>query len=65
MGGLTREEGLLYAVCTEEVMNSKSLSLIPNTPMVTATCSMTASLLVKDFSAVRATLEHCGDHTST
>ena len=35
MGELTREEGLSYAVCAEEVANSKSLSPIPNAPMVT------------------------------
>ena len=39
MGELTREEGLLYAVCAEEVVNSESLSPIPNAPMVTLTCS--------------------------
>ena len=47
IGGLTREEGLSYAVCVEEVVNSKSLSLIPNVPMVTLTCSTMASPLVK------------------
>ena len=47
MGVLTREEGLSYAVCTEEVVDSELLSLIPNAPMVTVTCSATASLLVK------------------
>ena len=47
MGELTREEGLLYAVCVEEVANSELLSLIPNAPMVTLTRSMTASTLVK------------------
>ena len=35
MGELTREEGLSYAVCVEEVANSESLSPIPNAPMVT------------------------------
>ena len=35
MGELTREEGLSYAVCVEEVANSESLSLIPNAPMAT------------------------------
>ena len=35
MGELTREEGLPYAVCAEEVVNSESLSPIPNAPMVT------------------------------
>ena len=47
MGELTREEGLLYAVCMEEVANSELLSLIPNAPMVTLTHSMMASPLVK------------------
>ena len=47
MGELTREEGLSYAVCTEEVVNSKSLSLILNAPMVTLTHSMMAGPLVK------------------
>ena len=47
MGELTREEGLSYAVCTEEVANSKLLSLIPNAPMVTLTCSTMAGPLVK------------------
>ena len=47
MGELTREEGLSYAVCAEEVANSELQSLIPNAPMVTLTCSMTAGPLVK------------------
>ena len=35
MGELIREEGLSYAVCVEEVVDSESLSLILNVPMVT------------------------------
>ena len=35
IGELTREEGLSYAVCVEEVANSELLSPIPNAPMVT------------------------------
>ena len=35
IGELTREEGLSYAVCAEEVANSESLSPIPKAPMVT------------------------------
>ena len=33
--GETREEGLSYAVCAEEVANPELLSPIPNAPMVT------------------------------
>ena len=40
MGELIREEGLLYAVCAEEVVNLKLLSLIPNAPIVALTHSM-------------------------
>jgi hypothetical protein len=58
-----KEEGLSYAMCVEE-FNSKLLSPIPYLPIV-GVCSMTASLLMRDFSAVRATLTHCGDHTIT
>ena len=47
MGELTREEGLSYAVCAEEIANFKSLSPIPNAPMVILTCSMMAGPLVK------------------
>ena len=48
MGELTREEGLLYAVCAEEVANSELLSLIPNAPIYgDLTCSTMAGLLVK------------------
>ena len=47
MGELIREEGPLYAVCMEEVVNSELLSPIPNAPMVTLTCSMMAGPLVK------------------
>ena len=47
MGELTREEGLLYAVCMEGVVNSESLSPILNAPMVTLTHSTMASPLVK------------------
>ena len=47
MGELTRGEGLLYAVCMGEVVNSESLSPTLNAPMVTLTYSMMAGPLVK------------------
>ena len=50
MGELIREGGLLYAVCVEEVVNFELLSLIPNAPMVTLTCSTMAGPLVKRLS---------------
>jgi hypothetical protein len=58
-----KEEGLSYALCAEE-FDSESVSLIPYPPIM-AVRGTTAGLLVRDFSAVRATLAHCGDHTIT
>jgi hypothetical protein len=58
-----KEEGLSYAVHVEE-FDSKSLSPILYPPIMVAH-HMTACLLMRGFSAVKATLEHCGDHTIT
>jgi hypothetical protein len=59
----TKEEGLSCELCAEE-FDSESVSVIPYPPIM-AVRSATAGLLGRDFSAVRATLAHCGGHTIT
>jgi hypothetical protein len=58
-----KEEGLSYALCAEE-FDSESVSPILYPPIM-AVRGTTAGLLVRDSSAVRATLVHCADHTIT